>query len=157
VRIIETATLRSTDLLDDPPGGGVFQASFSFDGHWLVFMNLKAIFIAPFRGPGLIPKQEWITVSESGAFDDKPRWAPDANSIYFTSDRDGSRCVWMQRLNGNSKRPVGDAVPIYHSHSGRRSILNAGSPVSEIGVARDRLVFPQNELTGNVWVADWKN
>ena len=41
---------------------------------------------------------------------------------------------------------------IYHFHEARRSMLNAGYGQLEISVARDKIVFNQAELTGNIWM-----
>ena len=75
------------------------------------------------------------------------------SSIYFTSDRDGYRCIFRQSLNTATKQPVAEPLAVYHSHEARRSLLNAGSGNSEIAVGLDRIVFLQTELSGNVWIA----
>ena len=40
------------------------------------------------------------TVAEDG---DAPAWSPDANLLYFWSSRDGSPCLWAQRLDPLTK------------------------------------------------------
>ena len=41
-------------------------------------------------------------------------------------------------------------------HSARRSIGHIAPGFAEISVARDRIVFPLAERTGNIWIAEWK-
>jgi hypothetical protein len=58
---------------------------------------------------------------------DKQRWSPNGNLLYFVSERDGFRCIWAQRLDPGSKRPVGALFAVYHSHSPQRSLMNLGA------------------------------
>jgi hypothetical protein len=103
---------------------------------------------------GVTPAEdEWIPVTDGSTFEDKPRWSPDGRMIYFTSDRDGFRCLWAQRLDPTTRRPVGPPLPVYHFHTARRSLLNAGVLRLEIAVARDKTVFNMGESTGNIWLA----
>ena len=60
----------------------------------------------------------------------------------------GFNCIWAQRLDAATKRPVGSPVPIFHAH-GARALTGGGS------VARERLVFSLAERTGNIWMAQW--
>ena len=83
---------------------------------------------------------------------DKPRWSPDGNRIYFVSDRDGFACLWSQALEPETKRPVGPPLPLYHIHQVRRSILNVGWALMHIAVAPDKIVLNMGEITGNIWM-----
>lgn len=103
------------------------------------------IFVAPFRSGGLIPESEWIPITD-GVWDDKPRWSPDGNT-YFMSERDRFRCIWAHRLDA-SKHPEGAAIPIFHAHEARRSLLNVQVGALEMAVARDNIVFNMSERTG---------
>ena len=47
---------------------------------------------------------------------------------------------------------MGLPTDIYHFHSVRRSLLSVGLAFAEISVARDKIVFPLGELTGNIWM-----
>jgi Tol biopolymer transport system component/DNA-binding winged helix-turn-helix (wHTH) protein len=155
VRVLEIGTGTVSELLEDP-NGHVFQANFSPDGRWITFLCSGELYIVPFRGPGSIAKQHWIKVVSGGHFDDKPRLSPDGNLLYFTSDRDGRRCLWAQRLDPYAKTPTDDPWPVYHFHAARRSLLNVGSAFVDIAVAPHGLIFPLDELTGNVWMIEPK-
>jgi serine/threonine protein kinase len=130
------------------------------DAHWIVFLANVArdrvqLFIAPFRGMSPIPEDTWIAATNSDSRAYIPHWSPDANALYFVSTRDGYDCLWRQPLEPLTKRPLGEATDIYHLHGARRSITNIGVGFREISVARDRIVFPMGERTGNVWMAEW--
>jgi eukaryotic-like serine/threonine-protein kinase len=152
-------------LLDRPTGKktlllehtsfSLFQGNFSPDGRWITFGAAgpsSRVFIAPFRGEVAIPEKEWIIASDGASWDDKPRWSPDGNLVYFTSDRDGFVCLWAQRLDSATKRPNGAPFAVHHLHEARRSMANVGYGPLEISVARNKIVFNMAELTGNLWM-----
>jgi len=103
---------------------------------------------------GAAPQDEanWIPVTKGSALNNKPRWSADGNLLYFTSDRDEFNCVWAQRLDTLTKRPVGEAFPILHLHGAVRSFEKSGSLKLEISVARDKLVFHLEDVRGNIWM-----
>ena len=68
----------------------------------------------------------WIAVTDGQQWDDKPRWSPDGDLIYFTSLRDGFHHLWAQRLGPDSRQPIGPAFPVQHLHSARLSVNNPG-------------------------------
>jgi hypothetical protein len=70
------------------------------------------------------------------------------------SDRDGSPCLWAQRLDPATKRPTGAPLSIQHFHSRGLSPKNLYLGAPGIAVARDRIVFNLGEHTGNVWMTD---
>jgi eukaryotic-like serine/threonine-protein kinase len=133
-----------------------FQTNFSPDGRWVVFGqgggHVSKLFVAPLEGEAEIFEKQWIPLNDGHSWDDKPRWSPDGNLVYFTSDRDGFICLWAQRLNSSSKRPKDAPFPIHHFHQARRSLNNTGYYNLELSVARDKIVFSMAELTGNVWM-----
>jgi hypothetical protein len=81
-------------------------------------------------------------------------WDVDGNLLYFFSERDGFTCIWAQRVEPATKRPVGDMFPVYHPHHARRSLRsleNLGA--ARLSTAPGKLVFSIGEYTGNIWVA----
>jgi eukaryotic-like serine/threonine-protein kinase len=138
---------------------GVFQFQFSPDGHWVTFeaahQGRSRLFIAPIRQTvKAADENEWIPLTRDGNWADKPRWSPDGNLIYFISNRDGSFCLWAQRVAHDTKRPMGGPVSVAHFHGSRLSIRNVGLSVLGVSVARDKIAFNLGELTGNVWVTN---
>jgi serine/threonine protein kinase/Tol biopolymer transport system component len=136
------------------PVSNIFESSFNSDGKWMLFLvhgpGRSRIYAAPYRA-ALVPEREWIPLTDGLSWEDKPRWSPDDRAIYFTSDRDGYRCIWAQRLDAN-RCPLGPAFDIYHSHNARLALMNVAPGLLDISVARDRLIFNQGEKTGNVWL-----
>jgi Tol biopolymer transport system component/predicted Ser/Thr protein kinase len=159
VQLLDLATRKKVELLRRP-GFSVTQASFSPDDRWISFLagggpNRNRVCIIPFRaGAAAPPESEWIGVTDGDSFEGQPRWSAEGNLMYFLSNRDGSRCIWAQRLHPLTKRPIEAPLAVYHFHSARRSLSNVGNVgLLGLGVARDRLVFNLGELTGNIWTA----
>jgi Tol biopolymer transport system component len=138
----------------------LFHATLTQDGRWITFVALDGqasplrleVLIAPFQRDAPPKESDWIRVVSDQHWNDKPRWSPDGNRIYFVSDRDGFTCLWTQPLEPETKRAVGPPLPLYHIHQVRRSILNVGYGLMDISVAPDKIVFNLGEITGNIWM-----
>ena len=74
--------------------------------------------------------------------------------IYFASDRGGFSCIWAQRLDAVTKRPVGAPFAVFHAHSARISVQDQAEVYLAIG--RDKMLFSMAERTGNIWMAEFK-
>ena len=135
----------------------LWQAQLSQDDRWISVLEAVAdeegtrVLVAPFRDGSTPAAGEWIAVTTGEHWDDKPRWSPDGNLMYFTSLRDGFHCLWAQRLRPDTKQPVGAAFAVYHAHSARLSMNNTGFLGLEMAVARDQLYINLGELSGNIW------
>jgi eukaryotic-like serine/threonine-protein kinase len=136
------------------PGYGIYNPRLSSSG-WIAFNGRRNrfapahVFVARVRESVPAPEKEWIVVSQDG---EAPSWSPDTNSLYFWSDRDGSPCLWVQRLDPATKRPIGAPLGIQHFHSKGLSWKNLYLGAPDIAVARDRIVFNLGEHTGNIWM-----
>jgi len=155
---IQAANLETRQVvpLVRDPDHDVFEPHFSPDARWVTFTDAdngeSRVFVVPFRWTA-VPKSEWQTITTDTSWNDKPRFSADGRSVLFTSNRDGYRCIWVQRLTPDM-HPAGDPVPVFHSHSPQLSIGNG--PVSDQGmsVGKGWLVFDQTELKGNIWMLE---
>jgi Tol biopolymer transport system component len=137
-------------------------ARFSPDNRWITFHAIvsptqRQVFIAAYHpdvNPDANSDANWIAVTDGNGLDRNSTWSPDGNLLYYLSERDGFRCIWAQRLDPRSKRPLGPAFPAAHFHSARRSLSRIGD-VGAIGLSAvpEKLVFSLSEVTGNVWIA----
>ena len=146
-------------LLLSHPKFGVSRARFSPDDRWISFHAItptaRRIFVAAFHGAAAIPEDQWIPITDGKAMDRYADWSPDGKLLYFLSERDGFRCIWAQRLDPATKHPSGDAFPIKHFHTSRRSLLAVADPINTaMSVATDKIVFSMVEQTGNIWMKD---
>ena len=133
-------------------GGSASWPSTAFDR-----AGLYRVLVAPYQNDSPSREDQWITIAEeTRVVLEKPRWSPDGNLLYYTSDVDGFRCIYARRLDPATKRPVGQPIELYHSHSARRSLMNAAFGPQEISLSPDRSFFNLGETTGNIWMAEWK-
>ncbi len=97
-------------------------------------------------------ERDFVPLVEEPAFCASPRWSPDGTRLYFLSTRDGFGCLWMQRVDAVTGRPVGGPVAIVHNHRADRSLFGPRNAWS-IAVTRDRVFFNAAEMRGNFWRA----
>lgn len=149
VNLLDIASHQQTPLLKHPTYP-VLYARFSPDNRWVSFTvrtepNRGHIAIAPVDGPKPVPESAWITIAPSEA-QDWANWSPDGKTLYFTSRRDGHRCLWAQRLDPASHRPAGEPFAVEHFH-GRVSYQQGGW-----SAAGGRIALILVEDTGNIWM-----
>ena len=160
VSVLNVASGKRTRILVHPDYD-LYQAHFAPDGRWITFNAVKVtdlprsrLFVAPYRGEEAIEAGQWIPITDGSGWDDKPRWSPDGNLLYFTSERDGFRCIWAQRLDPQTKHPVGEPFEVYPFHRTRLSPMNVFLWALDTSVAHDKIVINLGELTGNIWMAE---
>ncbi len=96
-----------------------------------------------------------MAVTDGNAWDALFEFSPDGRTLYFQSQHDGMRCVWAQRLDPATKKPIGDAFAVRHFHSARLSAIYVIPGQRALTLARDMIVIPMAERSGNVWLADF--
>jgi Tol biopolymer transport system component len=149
INILDIASRRQTVVLKHATWNLLY-GHFSPDNHWLSFTartqpNRAHIMIAPIDGPNPVPERAWIKIAE-GAGEDWANWSPDGKTLYFTSARDGHFCLWGQRIEASSHRPVGEPFAVQHFH-GRVSYQQGGW-----SAAGGRIAMVLGENTGNIWM-----
>lgn len=153
--LVDPHTSRVTPFLFDP-NGNLYQGHFSKSGAWLTFVSVRVphsrVYVTPFSTQQ-VPVEKWIPITDGTAWDDKPHFSFDNKLIYFTSDRDGFRCIWAQRLTPDM-HPSGSPFAVYHFHSQRRSLANLPLGSMSLAAGPGILVFNQGEYTGNLWLYD---
>jgi len=161
-RLLDLRSDASVDLIRHPEYS-VWGASLSPDERWVLFNVTSSpvqsrIYMAPVPEKPIapVPIQDWIALADGESWDDKPRWYPDGQAVYFVSTRDGFRCIWRQRIDARTKRPLGNPMPVYHLHSARLSMMNVDIAPLSLSVAHNRIVFSLGELVGNVWLAKFE-
>jgi serine/threonine protein kinase/Tol biopolymer transport system component len=158
IGILDVAT-RAITALYRHPQFQTYAPKLSADEKWAAFQAVeqpttRTLYVAPYRTNGPVPPQEWIKITDGKFLDRNPVWSPDGGLLYFLSERDTFRCIWGQRLNPATHRPVGEPFPVAHFHDAVRSLMNIDGP-GQIGmsVGPGRLVYAAGELKGNIWFA----
>ncbi len=165
VWLLEEKTSQKLKLLEHPEFD-VIQARPDPLDRWIAFTvreePLRArVYIAPFRMEDLseqkgIESAQWIPVTDGEGWDGMARWSPNGNFLYFVSDREGSRGIWVQRLEASSKKPLGEPRLVRHFEETRLSLSGVSPGSLRINVAQDKIVFTLREMTGDVWLLDLK-
>jgi Tol biopolymer transport system component len=131
---------------------------FSPDDKWIAFMlrrgSASRIFVAPYDGD-VKRENQWIAITDGSFEDHHPHWSPDGGLLYFFSDRDGNVCLWAQRLEPASKRPIGQPVAVQHFHTARQALKSVLLIQRGMTVTRDRIILGAGEVTGNIWMAEY--
>jgi hypothetical protein len=154
---LDLATKIEKDFLN-VPGKDLYHAYFSWDDHWVVFkqvLGLKGqILIAPMRNGVAAKEAEWIAVTDGRYSDDKPQFSSDGNAVYFTSTRDGYLCIWAQRLDPPTKRPLGAPVAYEHFHNsmGRDASDPDWQRFSDLAVAKDKILINLPQTHTDIWM-----
>jgi Tol biopolymer transport system component len=142
-------------LLAARKGYQLYQARFSPDDRWFSFAESlgdhQRIWSAQIPPSGAADPTTWVAMTPDDSWNDKPRWSPNGRLLYFISNRDGFRCIWAQRTDPESRRPIGAPFAVYHLHGARRSMMNEILENLGFDVGHDRLVFNMGEDTGNIW------
>lgn len=154
--LIDAATGKSRPLLQHP-SYGLLSPTPSPDSRWIAFHARKSpltrqIFVVPFRPESEVPEREWIPITSGDFLDREPRWSPDGNLLYFTTEREGPRCLWAQRLNPSTKRPEGDAFPVYHFHGARLGMRTPNPQLTGLSIGGGRMALSLEETSGNIWL-----
>jgi len=150
IDFLDVSSHRRTPLLKHPTYNLLY-GRFSPDNRWVSFTariqpNRGRIAVAPVDGPKPVPESAWIPIAEVGA-EDWADWSPDGKILYFASPRDGNNCLWGQRIDARSRRPVGDPFAVQHFH-GRVSYRPLGGWSAPGG----RIAMVLVEETGNIWM-----
>ena len=157
--LVEVASHRRTDLLASRDRW-FLAGSFSPDGRWITFGDWRLPrqqHIAPFQGDTMAPENAWYSMLA----EDSTAWSADGTLVRGFSDQDGFNCIWGQRVDSATKRPVGAPFAIVHLHSLaalKASLSTRATDRLTPGSAlpRDTIVFDLAERTGNIWMAQWK-
>ncbi|MGH9442439.1 MAG: protein kinase domain-containing protein [Thermoanaerobaculia bacterium] len=125
------------------------------DGRWMSAMEWPSagrsrIIVFPFRNTP-VPPSEWVVVTDEDSVAEENAWSPDGNLLYYVSERDGSRCVWVRRLDPATKNPLGPPTAVLHLHGSRRSMISTADGPARFVLGRDELIFSMQMKRGNIW------
>jgi hypothetical protein len=144
----------ATQLVLVHPRYSLIPRSVSPDGKWISLGVDRGregvpLAVAPLRPGKPAPESDWIFLTDGSATDAYPRWSPDGNTIYFTSDQSGAMTLFAQRLDPASRRPAGRPAALYRI---AKPSLRLSPVAMWISVAQDRIVFSLEEVKGNIWM-----
>jgi Tol biopolymer transport system component len=134
------------------PEWNLLQPRFSPDGRWVVFhttnaVTLRQIYAVPVTGRA-VPFEQWVPIVTD--FGIQPSWSEDGRGVYYFSLRDGAFCVWLQRLEPTTMRPIGPPRSVRHLHKPRLRAVVAAMATNDVHAGY--LYATLTETTGNIWM-----
>jgi hypothetical protein len=150
---LDLHSLSTTTFLKDAEYG-VAGARFSHDGRWVAFSAAKddyaRVAIVPFR-KAQVPRGEWNVITEPDldsrpVHERPPAFSFNDRVLFFTSRRDGFRCLWAQPLRPDM-HPDGGAFAVHHFHQLNDSLQG-------LTVGPTKIFFDVQETKGNIWLLE---
>ena len=129
-----------------------FVQSLSPDQNWVALICRSKLYLASIGRGIAAPDDQWIQVTDGSESVDRAHWSPDGNLLYFISNQDGHRCVWVQRLAAGSRKPEGAAVAVYHFHGPGPSMDHLSPEVLSFDVSADKLVLVLGEFNSTLFL-----
>lgn len=140
-------------VIASDPERNLYQATFSPDQQWITFVamswtaGVSTVYVVGATGG------QWTPISEGTFWDDKPRWSPDGQTIYFLSNRSGFVNVWGRRFNPTTGKPAGEPFQVTSIDAASTRVLSPTAS-TELAIGPDRLILPIVESAGSVWVLE---
>ena len=137
------------------PEHDLYQPHFSPNGRWIVF---EAIRSQPTRTESILYVTEaaggpWIPITDGMQWDDKPRWAPDGETLYFVSGRGGFFNVFGIRFDPAKGKAIGAPFRVTSFESPALMVPKYIYPVG-LSLTQDKLVLTMEKRSGSIWVLD---
>jgi Tol biopolymer transport system component len=151
---IDPLTGRKTLIAEN--GTRLWAPDLSTDGRWITFQSnpwtstTEQIFVAPWDSSGPVDPARWIAITTLDHYDAGPHWSRDGKMLYFTSERDGSNCLWAVGLDPVTKRPTGEPFAVRHFHASPRQYSPAVFPIFSLGL--DRIVINLEQVQSDLWM-----
>ena len=154
------ATGKLRPLLSGESGQTYGHGRLAPDGRWVSAMEWTVagrsrIVVFPFRDAP-VPASELVIVTDEDSVAEEHAWSPDGQLLYFVSERDGNRCLWVRRLDPVTKHPAGPPAAVLHLHGSRRSMIATGGMPARFAVGRNELIFSMELKRGNIWTVTLK-
>jgi Tol biopolymer transport system component len=152
---LEPNSGETSEIRIESPEYPVHDLRFAPDQRWVSFKiyrdarRMGPMYIAHIDGNKVAAQQEWIPIADP-LWNGRNWWSPDGRSLYFLSLRDGFWCIWVQRLDGATKKPIGEPHALMHLHGQQRFNHN----FMGYGLAPDKLYVTFFQVRSNVWIAD---
>ncbi len=129
------------------------------DGRLLAFRQRvadgDAIMIAPVPTNGSAPRDTWIELVTPERDARPVGWSPDGTLLYFVSERDGTRCLYAQRIDRSRGAAAGRPMSVQHFHGSRNVFRGSLGSVLSTGpgnaISLGFFFYDLSSLSANVW------
>jgi eukaryotic-like serine/threonine-protein kinase len=155
--LAHAATGQMVPLATSADGRSLNRPHLSYDNRWIAFRAMRPqqqVYVAPFDRARPIPETDWIAIGSPEADVRPVGWSPSGRMLYLFSSRDGFRCLYAQRIDADTGRPLGEAMLVRHMHNvrvaggGGASVISTGAGNA---VGRQQIIFDFPDQAVNVW------
>jgi Tol biopolymer transport system component len=115
---------------------------------WVAFSRGGKVRVAPIHPGQPAPEGSWTTVDEPTTTGRSCGWSLDSQVLYLLLDTDGFRCLWGQRIDPNTGRPVGKPYAVRHFHS---TVAQEFSTAYGNAITSDSFLYGGGVLKANLW------
>ena len=150
----DRAGSRNVRVIASDPRRNLFNQRFSPDQRWITLLahdlsyaSTSAVYVIPTTGGA------WRAITDGSWFDDKPRWSPDGQVLYFVSNRTGVANVWARRFDGSSGTSIGEPFAVTSFRSAQ-FVLTPRTVQMDIAVTATDLLLPMSESRSDLWMLD---
>jgi Tol biopolymer transport system component len=150
---VDTAPPSTRHIATDPKRD-LFNATMSPNQNWIAFQAVdwrdvrsSTLFVVAADGG------TWTAISEGQSFDDKPRWAPDGKTLYFTSNRNGAVNLWGRRFDSAAGTPLGHTFQVTAFET-PQFMFASDTKSMDFAIAPDRVLLPIARNAGQIWILD---
>jgi hypothetical protein len=154
-RILGTIDVRTgarTELVRLDGEGRLDRPHASPDDRWLTFRHQadaqSSIYVTPIRTGRPAARADWHLVEQPTTTGRPAGWSLDSSVLYTLLDTDGFRCVWGQRIDTQSGRPIGSVYAVRHLHV---QMDNGPSTSFSNPVTNEGLLYERVARTGDLW------
>jgi hypothetical protein len=111
-------------------------------------------FVVQIPGDRPAMPSEWINVNPSSSDFQMAFWSTDGNLIYLLDTHGEGNLNWLdaQRLDTQTKRPVGALRNVYHFQEPR--VPSMDSIWNHPAAAAGRILLELGDMSTNIWIAD---
>lgn len=160
VGLLDVATGIGKEYMQDSQLG-LRVSSISGDGKWIAFAAFRTdrdftMYVAPFSAERPPARSEWIRIPSSPKAHPNPRWSPDGDMLYFSSEQDGHTCIWAERLDPATRHPRGEPFAVQHFHAASLRMV-APSFSEPIALAVGKIVPSLESRSGGLWMLKLQN
>jgi Tol biopolymer transport system component len=132
--------------------GRVDRPHASPDERWLAFRHsvgaVGTMYVTRLTPNHPPPRTEWNRIEEPTTTGRPCGWSLDSTIVYTLLDTDGFRCVWGQRIDGETGGLDGPVFPVRHLH-----VQMDNGPSTSFGnpITADGLLYERVLRTGDLW------
>lgn len=161
IEVLDTATRERSAVVRHPSsplyGPRYYESRAAQREGWLTFYaangpNTRQVFAVALQNLRPDPNAAWIPITSGRGWDVDPCWSEQGDSIYYISRQRGRREVWRQRLEANTRQPVGPPSLIRPLNSDEYATARPLRSSSGLTAAAGRLFVATDEAEGSLWL-----